>query len=336
MGSGYWTPDTYSMRASAKAAAGKSTFDYTDQICSGSASTVHALLEPKAVAGPTSPFAGKVMREVCVSDEHPSPTAIAIMLDVTGSNFAAASIAHGKMPQLHALLQRKGYATDPQINFCAIGDARFDRFPLQVGQFESDNKMDEQLEAIILEGGGGGNHHESYELGAYFLARHTHLEPFEKQGRKGYAFFIGDEMPHDMIKAHQVHELIGDVLEADVSTKQIFDELQERYEVFFLFQKQGSYEESYILPVWRSLLGERALVLDDPAAVCEFIAGVLGMLEAGLDQDDVIDDMLAIGADTGAVKAAGKALATVGGGSSAVAKSEGSLPDLGDDGATRL
>lgn len=336
MGSGNWSVGTYTTRATTKAAVGKSTFDYNDLVRSGRAKAVNVLLDPKMTAGPTSPFAGKVMREVVISDEHPNPTAIAIVLDVTGSNIDAARVVHSKLPQLHALLQRKGYAEDPQINVCAVGDANSDRFPLQVGQFESDNRIDEQLEAMILEGNGGGQTHETYELGAYFLSRHTHVEPFEKQGRKGYAFFIGDEMPYDVVKKQQVANLIGDSLESDIPTKAIFDELQQRYEVFFLFQQQGSYRAEDILPPWRKLLGERALVLEDPAAVCEFIAGTLGMLEAGYDHDEIMDDLVAIGASASATKAAGKALAKVGGGRGPVVKAIGSLPDLGSSRATRL
>ena len=57
--------------------------------------------------------------------------------------------------------------------FGAIGDATCDRAPLQVGQFESDNRMDDDLGRILLEGGGGGQKTESYELAMYFMARHT-------------------------------------------------------------------------------------------------------------------------------------------------------------------
>ena len=78
-----------------------------------------------------------------------------------------------KLPQLLGLLLRKGYAAHPQIMFGAIGDATCDRAPLQVGQFESDNRMDDDLSRILLEGGGGGQKTESYELALYFMARHT-------------------------------------------------------------------------------------------------------------------------------------------------------------------
>ncbi len=347
MGGGSWNVGTYHTNAQTRAAAGRSTFDYSDQISSGHvAAVVNALLDPSAKAGPTSPFSGQVMREVVVSDEHPNPTALAVVLDVTGSNIEAAKIVHSKLPQLQGVIQRKGYVEDPQINFCAVGDAHSDRVPLQIGQFESDNRIDAQLEAMYLEGNGGGQMHETYELAAYFLARHTYQELFERHGRKGYVFFVGDEMPYDTVRrnydgywgsAHSVKSIIGDELAADIPTAQIFAELQQKYEVFFLFQARGSYSAGEILPAWRKLLGERALVLEDPAAVCEFIAGVLAMLERGMSADEAVDDLKSMGVDPRALAAAGKALAKVDGGGSVV-RAKGNLPDLpgGNTGTTRL
>ena len=96
-----------------------------------------------------------------------------MLFDVTGSMRKVPRVLQTKLPQLLGLLQRQGYASDPQIMFGAIGDATCDRVPLQVGQFESDNRMDDDLGRIVLEGGGGGQMTESYELAMYFMARHT-------------------------------------------------------------------------------------------------------------------------------------------------------------------
>ena len=115
-----------------------------------------------------------------------------------------------KLGQLHGLLQRKGYVQDPQIMFGGIGDADTDRVPLQVGQFESDNRMDEQLRAIFLEGNGGGQKSESYELATYFISQHTATDAWEKRGKKGYLFIVGDELNKPALTAAHIRGVLGE------------------------------------------------------------------------------------------------------------------------------
>ena len=181
MGSGIWSTDVYSAAASYRAAKGASAFAYSDS----GARTVHDDLDPHGVA----------IRESRDSAEHPDIAGRRRPLrrDRLDGRRCPATL-QTKLPDLLGLLLRKGYATDPQILFGAVGDATCDRVPLQVGQFESDNRMDEHLGKILLEGGGGGQKTESYELAMYFMARHTAIDCFEKRGRRGYLFIIGDEM----------------------------------------------------------------------------------------------------------------------------------------------
>ena len=88
---------------------------------------------------------GERIRESRDSDVHPTATSIAVMFDVTGSMGSIPVVLQKKLPELLGLLPRKAYVTDPQILFGAVGDATCDRVPSQVGQFESDNRMDAHL-----------------------------------------------------------------------------------------------------------------------------------------------------------------------------------------------
>ena len=179
------------------------------------------------------------------------------MFDVTGSMGSIPVTLQRKLPELLGLLLRKGYVADPQILFGAIGDATCDRVPLQVGQFESDNRMDENLENIFLEGGGGGQRTESYELAMYFIARHTDIDCWNKRGHKGYLFIIGDEMAYPAVKRHEVRNVIGDGGERDIPVADIVHELQQRYHVFYILPQSASYGgDATILGFWRKLLGK--------------------------------------------------------------------------------
>src|SRR5216684_1918399 len=132
------------------------------------------------------------------------------------------------------LLILKGYLEHPQILIGAIGDATCDLAPLQVGQFESGIEIEEDLGKLYLEGGGGGQVTESYELAMYFMARHTALDCFEKRGKRGYLFVIGDEAPYPQVKRHEVKHYIGDKLPTDIPIAEMIAELQRTYDVYYV------------------------------------------------------------------------------------------------------
>ena len=284
MGSGKWSTDVYTEHNRYKADAGKSTFDYSDSMHRSSRSDwrAHPSLNPYGVT----------MRESHDSEEHPTSTAVVILFDVTGSMGEVPVTLQKKLPELLGLLLRKDYITDPQILFGAIGDATCDSVPFQIGQFESDNRMDENLENIFLEGGGGGQQTESYELGMYFIARHTDIDCWNKRGHKGYLFLIGDEEAYSQVNKRETELWFGDSLEQNIPTPEIVKELKKRYHVFYLLPKAASYGgDPVILKFWRGPLGQNVLQLEDAEAVCETIALAIGMTEGTVDLAGGIDDL---------------------------------------------
>jgi hypothetical protein len=306
MGSGIWSTDVYDAASRYRAATGGSAFAYSDS----GARTVHPKLDPHGVT----------VRESRDSDEHPDSLAIAVLFDVTGSMGHVPRVLQTKLPQLLGLLLRKGYATDPQILFGAIGDATCDRAPLQIGQFESDNRMDDDLGRIVLEGGGGGQMTESYELAMYFMARHTAIDCYAKRGRRGYLFIIGDEMAYSRVKSREVRGIIGDETE-DIPLRQIVSEVRRMYDTYYLLPAGSAYAgNARVLGFWRKLLGQNAIELDDLDAVCETIALTVGLGEDTIDLDRGLDDLREFGADDAAATVS-RALATVGAGRGSVASS---------------
>jgi hypothetical protein len=297
MGSGIWSTDVYDAADRYRRATGASAFAYSD----GGARTVHPNLDPRGAN-----------RESRDSDEHPESLAIAVLFDVTGSMRDVPRVLQRKLPQLLGLLLRRGYARHPQIMFGAIGDATCDRVPLQIGQFESDNRMDDDLGRIVLEGGGGGQQTESYELALYFMARHTSIDCFEKRGRRGYLFIIGDEMAYGRVKAREVRGVVGDKLREDIGLRQIITEAQRTYDVYYLLPEGASYAgDAKVLGFWRDLLGQNAIELSDLDAVCETIALTVGLGEAAIDLDEGLRDLAAAGSAAGATVS--KALSRIGG-----------------------
>jgi hypothetical protein len=277
MGSGMWSTDVYDAADRYRRSTGKSAFAYSDS----GARTVHPALDPRGA-----------VRESRDSAEHPQSTAISVLFDVTGSMGKVPRTLQAKLPQLLGLLLRQGYARDPQIMFGAIGDATCDRVPLQVGQFESDNRMDDDLGRIVLEGGGGGQMMESYELAMYYLARRTVTDCWAKRGRRGYLFIIGDELAYPRVDRQQVSQWTGEELSEDVSLRQIVDEVTRRWDLYYLLPTGSHYARNHkVLDFWRDLLGQNAVVLDDVDAVCETIALTIGLGEQAVDLEQGLADL---------------------------------------------
>ncbi|HET7487436.1 MAG TPA: hypothetical protein VFJ85_05860 [Acidimicrobiales bacterium] len=303
MGSGRWSTDVYTAAASYRAATGRSAFDWSDRIRRRPRGdwVAHPTLDPRGVAA----------RESRDSDEHPTSLAIAVLFDVTGSMGNVPVVLQTKLPQLFGLLVRKGYAAHPQVLFGAIGDATCDRVPLQIGQFESDNRTDTDLGNILLEGGGGGQMTESYELALYFMARHSSIDCFERRGRRGYLFVIGDELAYPEAKAEEVRRVIGDDLAENVPLAQVLAEARRRYDVYYVLPQGAHYAgDDRVLAFWRHHLGQNVIQLDDLDAVCETIALTIGLGEGSIDVATGLADLDDVGSDKAAT--VGRALARLG------------------------
>src|SRR3954454_9613705 len=228
MGTTRWSDDHYHDRAKLRRRAGKDAFEHDHAIRTGAAqAAVPPKMTPRGVAA----------RESRDSAAHPESHAVAVLFDVTGSMQGVPRVLQAHLPKLMGLLIRKGYLDHPQVLTGAIGDATCDAAPLQVGQFESGIEIEEDLGKLYLEGGGGGHITESYELALYFMARHTAIDCFEKRGRRGYLFVIGDETPYPKVKRKEVLHYIGDRPQEDLPTEELIAELQRMYEVYYVLPK---------------------------------------------------------------------------------------------------
>ena len=334
MGASSYSDAVYSTRMAHHAATGTPVFGYSADISAGrKENKVHETLDPSG-----KNKSGEVIRESLDSPEHPTSRAVAVLFDVTGSMRLVPEKFVNKLNKLMALLVKKGYIEHPHVLFGAIGDATCDGVPLQVGQFEAGNEMDAALTNIVLEGGGGGQNTESYELGMYFMSRHTRMDCFNKRSQKGYLFFIGDEIPYPFVKKSEVERIIGDKLQSDIGTEEILAELLDKFEVFWIIPAETNHaSDPEVLHPLQTMFGQRLLKLANPEDVCELIASTIGVSE-GYDIHDVAAGLKDIGADEGAIGRATNALTSYVASSSVTkgATATGSLVAAGEDKVERL
>lgn len=242
---------------------------------------IHSLFDPHQI----------VMRESRDSEFNPESRPIILGLDVTGSmGEIAERIATGQLLNIvKGIFEYKPF-TDPHIMVMGIGDIyASDDAPLQVSQFEADASLLEQLKDLWLEGGGGGNQFESYDIPWYFAATRTSIDCFDKRGQKGFLFTIGDEPPAPADKMHDIQFIESRVggnsgQTGQISTRDILEMAQEKYEVFHILCEQGNYcsygrSKENAINLWTELLGKRLIRLDNYDNLAEVILAVIEVAE---------------------------------------------------------
>ncbi|MBA3944599.1 MAG: hypothetical protein H0X37_08570 [Herpetosiphonaceae bacterium] len=322
MGHSYWSDAAYQSRQNHRRATHQTAFTYDQQVRTTGVIEVHPAMDPYSVT-----------RESRDSLEHPASVAIAVIFDITGSMGPVPRVLQTKLGALLRLLTEQGYVADPQLLFGAVGDAYCDAVPLQIGQWESGLEMDDDLGKLYLEGGGGGQVYETYELALYFMARHTATDCYERRGHKGYLFTIGDEKPYDVVRRQHIREHIGAAAEGDISIRRIVAEVQARYEYFHIIPTNTAHGRSADVQArWKQLLGERVLLLNDEAAVCETIALAIGLCEGAVaDLGSATGDLVHAGYTTSAAMTAANALTHYIGGRRALGRMiAGLLPGSSD------
>lgn len=334
MGSSSYSHDDYTARVNYRHAHAIPTFSYDADVRSGKVAS--------KVSDRLNPF-GKT-RESRDSEEHPVTIPIGVIMDTTGSMGSVPVTLEARLPKLMgSFLDDKASGKDylggayPAILVGAVDDYEAMGYDgngaLQVGQFESGIEIDQDLESIWITGRGGGTYEESYDLATYFFARHTVHDHWEKRGRKGYLFIIGDEKPYPYVSAHQVKDIIGDNLQSNIPFEEILREAKERYHVFFIIPNLTShYNDPALHKRWTELLGQQnVILLEDPNKVCETIVSAVAICEENVGVDDLLKDGVMDGTTALALK---KLSDSASGGLKKYSTSTGNLPvPTGDDDA---
>ena len=316
MGSGNWSPNTYQARAKKRQTTGQDAFAFSRQ-----ASAVHPALNPF----------GLEMRESRDTDEHPDSNAIIVGLDVSGSMGKTVRAIHKDLPHLLGLLQGRKYVPHPQIMFAAFSNGSCDHVPVQVGQFESDNRMDENLENMILGGrlAGGCDIRESAELLIYLAARHTSIDVWEKRQRKGYLFLITDEMAYEHIKANEIKDIFGRDIKKNAPLQDMIAEASEKYHIFVLIPTEtSSGQDPRVREFYKAYLDSKHVVLlENSDDVSETIALAIGLTEGNIRLAEGLAHLKESGASEATINELSKALSLLDSGS---VRGAGGLADMDD------
>ena len=264
MGMARWDPDEWDSYVSSTAR--KSARDLFSR-------SLHKDLDPSNIT----------FRESRDSDLNPRSTPIIVAVDNTGSmGYLAETLIRKGLGVLIEEIYLRKPVTDPHVMCMAVGDAWYDRAPLQVTQFEADMRLVEQLSKFFIEGGGGGNNYESYNLPWYFAATRTKCDSMLKRQKKGYLFTVGDEPPPPKLLASHAKNIMDAGLERDLDSSEILKMAAKSWEVFHIIIEEGNYCRSApdrVIKEWRNLLGQRAIKLKDHSDLAELIVSTIQVSE---------------------------------------------------------
>lgn len=211
------------------------------------------------------------MRESRDSEDSPAATPIIIGFDSTGSmGYLAAEIAKNSLNKTATMILEKRPVTDPHI-MCAAFTAPDSGIPMQVTQFEADIRVVEQLLDFVL---AGGNLYSYDALVWYFALKHTSTDCFEKRGKKGFLFCIGDEIgdkgDEEILSSKDILKCFRDDGAKGYKTRELAALVSERYEIFHIITGSCTTDA---LRTWEPLLPGRNAVIE-PANI-EFLAEVM-------------------------------------------------------------
>ena len=227
------------------------------------------------------------VRESRDSKDSPNATPIIIGFDSTGSmGYLAAEIAKNSLNKTATMILEKRPVTDPHI-MCAAFTSPGHDLSMQVTQFEADIRVVEQLLDFVLR---GGNRYSYDALVWYFALKHTSTDCFEKRGKKGFLFCIGDEIGDDgsdfILRSSEIERTYGDKNAPDYKTRELAALTSEKYEIFHIIT--GSRTAS-AYQTWEPLLPGRNAVIE-PKNI-EYLAEVmlsLMQVAGGMTKEDAV------------------------------------------------
>lgn len=232
------------------------------------------------------------VREARDNDEHPNSLPVLIALDVTGS---MASVVHDCLSQLGTFVTTaydKNVVTDMQLAFAGIGDVEYDDGPVQMTQFESDARIADQLSKLYLEGGGGGNRYESYIAAWYLAAKKVSFDAFEKRGKKGFLFTIGDEEITPKLTLAHIKEFISADEQSSYTNEELYALASQYWNIYHVIVEEGSHARSHPEEVknsWVSVLGQRVIRLKKTENLAEVLVSTL-QLANGMTKEEILAD----------------------------------------------
>ena len=210
---------------------------------------------------------------------------IIIALDVTGSMSTWPTEIFDRLPRLYQVACDYFGTQDLDVLFIAHGDARTDRYAIQVGHIARGQALEIELASFHRKCGGGGQGTESQEVVAAYLRDRLDVS----SARMVYTFFVTDEAACDVIDPALAEAELGiNIRSCELNTAKVFGVLAKRMRLYTVLCSTTSYDSvtrDEIKRFWEATVGrEHVVPLEDARRVVDVMLGVFAKTTGQLDR----------------------------------------------------
>ena len=221
---------------------------------------------PRTYGGKNGPNEKVVDPKKHIRSESKNPIIIAV--DVTGSMASWPAEIFDRLPLLFNTLSQ--YRPDVEISFVAIGDAGYDRWPLQTTSFASGFDLEQLLGSIYGEGQ-GGDAPESYGLFAHWVNTHVEVPNAEETP---FLIVFGDAPMHPTVPKEQIKHFIGDSTQT-VDSIAAWQELSKNWNTWFLRRPTGRAGDA-VDTQWGEAVGAQKIFhIEDEQRAVDYAMGLI-------------------------------------------------------------
>ena len=202
-----------------------------------------------------------------IRSESPNPLIIAV--DVTGSMANWPFEIFDRLPLLFNTLSQ--YRDDLEICFAAIGDANYDRWPLQTTSFAGGFDLEQLLGSLYGEGG-GGDAPESYGLFAHWV--NTHVQA-PNAAEPPFLIVFGDAPMHPKVAKQHVAHYLGDQTKRDVDALKAWQQVSQNWNTWFLRRPTGKPGDKVDKQWGRAIGTQKIFHIQDEQRAVDYAMGLI-------------------------------------------------------------
>lgn len=174
--------------------------------------------------------------------------------DGTGSFAEYIARAFEASPKIYGMLEANANGNHQMDFSFSVFQDRDDRHDvIQVPEFESDNRFAEHMKLLVPDRAGGDTP-EDYDVGIWYAANMVEADIF-RYGGKGYFTLLLDAPGRGVVEKRLIKRTIGCELQSDVSTRDVWNQLQEKFHSFVVV-----FGSSSTASWWRSHIGHSSVI----------------------------------------------------------------------------